>query len=113
MPSKAGHLVKLIPVAIGGTYASSPGLLPTPPKDMEMLLEERACYIVTTVRNEKTKNTEYLLACRIKEFDQSLDFFFYSPSSTVKKSTSKGTAIPVRYLNDLGGAKETRKKALT
>lgn len=34
MPSEAGHLVKLIPVAIGGTYASSPGLLPTPPKDM-------------------------------------------------------------------------------
>ncbi|AFN65166.1 hypothetical protein WEN_01865 [Mycoplasma wenyonii str. Massachusetts] len=103
MPFKAGHLFKLVPVTIGGTYVTYPSFLPTMPKHIEGLLSERNCFIV-----QKGSDNNYLLAC-VTKIGKTFDFFFHNPSSS--------HSIPVKYLklgssSDSGGA-QTKTKNLT
>ncbi|AFN65168.1 hypothetical protein WEN_01875 [Mycoplasma wenyonii str. Massachusetts] len=113
MPSKLGHLVKLVPVAIGGTYSAYPSFLPTEPKDIKSLFEERKCYVVAHSEKSSgsgsTEGEKYLLACRTYPVGKTLDFFYFDTSSKSK------IAIPVKYLklgnnDDSGGGQEKGKK---
>ncbi|AFN65167.1 hypothetical protein WEN_01870 [Mycoplasma wenyonii str. Massachusetts] len=106
MPSKLGHLVKLVPVAIGGTYSAYPSFLPTQPKDIKGLLNERKCYIVTQSKKEtggsSSNKAKYLFACTTDPVGKTLDFFYFDSSRRV--------AVPVKHLKESrsGGGNEEK-----
>lgn len=106
MPSKLGHLVKLVPFAIGGTYSTYPSFLPTQPKDIKGLLTERKCYIVTQSKKESggssSNKAKYLFACTTDPVGKTLDFFYFDSSRRV--------AIPVKCLKVTSGGDNEEKQ---
>ncbi|AFN65169.1 hypothetical protein WEN_01880 [Mycoplasma wenyonii str. Massachusetts] len=84
-------MVRLVPVLIGGTYASSNALLPAQPKNIKALLAERKCYVAAKDTNDK----KYLLACRTHPVGKTLDFFYFDSSRRV--------AVPVKHLKIASG----------